>query len=251
MKEVTDWFKTKDFDAGVQLYASLPGSNTRLLASLKRSGRNDRNIALLCKELRPYYSEELPAKVKVKIETKSAPIAKPVEVHKEQERKQIAEVSANNFLQKIRYNELPPELRVRYRKIKDLFYDMCDIKFLLNDLPKKAEIEALKMQLAIESLDDEKQLIWKELDHWQDHKAILPTKQTTDFSKMDFKELFLMKGKLTDSIYKISKRINTWKQNLEKEKDNREKRKIEQQINTSSKRLHQHQINLKEIERLL
>lgn len=251
MKEVTDWFISKDYESGVQLYASLPGSNHRLIASLKRGGKNDRNIALLCKELRPYYSEELPVQVKAKIETKPTPISKPVEVQKEQERKQIAEVSANNFLQKIRYNDLPPELRLRYRKIKDLFYDMCDIKFLLNDLPKKSEVQALKMQLSIEALDEEKQLIWKELDHWQDHKALLPTKQDTDFSKMTFKELFLMKGKITDSVYKISKRLETAKAKLEDEKDKREKRKIEQQINTSSKRLHQHQINLKEIEKLL
>lgn len=251
MKEVTDWFKKKEYAAGVQLYASLPGSNHRLLAALKRGGKNDRNIALLCKELRPYYSEELPVQVKVKIETKPVPITKPVEVQTEQERKQIAEVGANNFLHKIRYNDLPPELRLRYRKIKDLFYDMCDLKFLLNDLPAKAQVEALKLQLAIEDLDDEKQLIWKELDHWQDHKSLLPTKQDTDFSKLSFKDLFLMKAKLADSIYKISKRIEIWKGNLEKEKDKREKRKIEQQINRSTKLLHQHQINLKEIEKLL
>lgn len=249
MNEISQWFKDQDYDKGVELYSRLPNAKSRVLSTLKR-GRNDKNMATICRALRMYKSAE-PAKVPVKKVAKPKPAPKPAAPEVEMDRKAVIHQSAGSYFKKIKYAELPPELRPRYKELKDLFYKMCDLHFLWLDLPDEAEEEALKLQLEIFSLDEQRDTIWKELEHWDTYRTILPTKSSEDFSKLSPKDLFLKKANLASSISKISKRIDGWKIKLEEEPDKVKKRKISQQINNSEKKLHQHEINLQKIMELL
>ncbi|MDN3595314.1 hypothetical protein [Zunongwangia endophytica] len=250
--EISEWLnsKSKDYNIGIDLYAGSNIVKSRTLANLKR-GQNPRNMAVLIKELRQLsktrsYSKPQP---KPAIEKVVAKTPKPVQV--EMERKNQIEQSASAYFQKIKYNELPAVLKVRYRQLKDLFYDMSDLKFVLNDLPTKEVNKALKIILKIEALDEQREMIWRELDHWQDHKTLLPTKTETDFSELSQKDLFLKKANLVNYINKKSKRIENWEEALEKESSKEERLKIGQQINRTQKAVHQHKLDLHKIEGML
>lgn len=249
MNEISQWFKDQDYDKGVELYAKLPIAKSRVLSTLKR-GKNDKNLATICRALRTFKSAE-PRKEPVKRISKPKPAPKPAAPETMMDRKQVIEQSAGSYFKKIKYGELPPELRVRFKKLKDLFYEMCDLHFIWLDLPDEAEEEALELQLQIFNLDEQRETIWKELEHWDTYRTILPTKSSEDFSGLSPRDLFLKKANTASSISKISKRIDGWKDKLEAEPDKVKKRKIAQQINNSEKTLHQHELNLQKILELL
>ncbi len=249
--KIEDWFKTMEYGAGVAIYKSLPTAKNRTVTLLER-GRNDRNMATLIGELRKAKNEH-PAP-----ETKKQPLPvikttapKPDAPQKEAEQNFLKEEASKKFVAKIRYGELPPELKPRFRKARDLFYDMCDLKFIHNDLPDEAESEALAIMLQIEDLDEQKDTIWKELEHWQLYKTMLPVKASEDFSKLTDIEKEKRRRLLDNYIKKKSARIKKWQAAAEKETDKIAQRKILQQINRTEKSLHQDEINLRKIQEIL
>lgn len=249
MNEISQWFQDQDYAKGVELYSTLPNAKSRVLANLKR-GKNDKNMAVICRALRTFKSAE-PERAPAKKISKPKPVSKPAPPEAIMDRKEVIEQSAGSYFKKIKYGELPPELRVRYKKLKDLFYEMCDLHFLWLDLPDEAESQALELQLQIFDLDEQRDTIWKELDHWDTYRTILPTKSSEDFTALSPRDLYLKKANTASSISKISKRIEGWKEKMEAEPEKVKKRKISQQINNSEKTLHQHEINLQKILELL
>lgn len=242
--QAKDWFKKQDYNEGVNIYAQSTGAKRKLLSTLKR-GKSSRNMALLISELRKLINTE--AK---EVPRKKKPV-KPQEKPVELERNQVKAEAAKSYFQKIRYGELPAELKLRFRKLKDVFYDMCDLKFEMNDLPDEAEGESLRIQIEIEKLDEQRSTIWKELEHWQNYKTMLPTKTEDDFSGLDAMGLLLKQASLKSSIHKMKKRLAEWKDRLEAGENKIEARKIAQQINRTEKKLHQNEINLRKVEELL
>ncbi|MCC4228387.1 hypothetical protein [Zunongwangia profunda] len=250
--EISEWLqsKPKDYNIGVDLYAGSSVMKSRTLANLKR-GQNPRNMAVLIKELRQLSKSKAYQKPKPKPVVKIEVIADPKPVQVEMERKNQIEQSANTYFQKIKYNELPAVLKVRFRHLKDLFYDMCDLKFALNDLAAKDTQKALKLILNIEYLDEQREMIWRELDHFQDHKTLLPTKTENDFTALSQHDLFLKKANLVNYINKKSSRIKKWESELQKKSNKDERLKIGQQINRTQKAVHQHKLDLQKIEGML
>ena len=250
--EISEWLqsKPKDYKTGVDLYAASSAMQSRTLANLKR-GQNPRNMAVLIKELRQLSKSRAYQKPKPKPVVKIEVVADPKPVQVEMERKNQIEQSANAYFQKIKYNELPAVLKVRYRQLKDLFYDMSDLKFVLNDLPAKEVNKALKIILKIEALDEQREMIWRELDHWQDHKTLLPTKTENDFTGLSQQDLFLKKANLVNYINKKSSRIKKWESELQKKSNKDERLKIGQQINRTQKAVHLHKLDLQKIEGML
>lgn len=251
MDEISVWFKTKNYDEGVRLYATSPGCKSRILSTLQQ-GHSFRNKGLLISELRklksatPVKSAKKPIKEKLELTPSPEPQAQEAA-----EKKQQFQKSSDSYFQRVRMGDLPAALRPRFRILKDLFADMVDLKFILNDLPAKAQKDALKIQLAIEDLDEQKEIIWKEIDHWQKYKTLLPTETEEDFKGLTPQKLFLKKASITSSISKINKRLEGWAEDLEKEKDKQAALKISQQISRSEKRLHTHKLNLMKIEDLM
>ena len=167
--------------------------------------------------------------------------------HQEQAHK---EASAKTIFGSIKYALLPHELKPRYRQVRDLFYQKCDLKFILNDIPPEDTKQALQIQLQIEDIDTEQALIWKELDHWQTHKTMLPTK-ADEFKDLTPAALLQQKANIKSNITKQSKRIDEWWETLYNTTDSGDIRKLEQKINKGEKAIHQHQLNINRIEELL
>ncbi len=251
---ISDWLndKNRDYNTGVEFYAASPVVKTRILTGL-RKGKNPRNMAVLIKELRPFKNKSAkPAPPPIAI-AKKEPIKPPriKSVQQEAEKEILIQKSQESFFKKIRYGDLPVELRPRFKQLKDIFYEMSTLKFLLNDLPAKKEKDALQVILQIEALDEVKDLIWKEIDHWMKYKTILETKTGEDFSNLTPQQLYLKKVNLVNYIHKKTGRIEKWKIEMEKETRKPERLKIQQQINRTLKDMHQHELDIKTIEGIL
>lgn len=250
MKAIEDWLKStnKDYHVGVALYATLPTKKTRTLKLLNRN-KSRRNLSLLLSELRKYSNKPIKTQSKTITSTQLKPITQEV-INTEAKQKQLINTSVKQKFGGILIGELPAELRPRYSRAYNLFIQLIELKFSLNELPASAEASALKIMIQIEQIDDERDLIWKELHHWKRHKTLLPTK-TDDFSNLTALQLELKKRNATSSITKIGKRVDLLYNQLDQEKNPTQQRKIEDKINRSEKRIHQHQINISKIKELI
>lgn len=254
MEQITQWFNDGcPFDEGVVLYKSLPKPNISVLRKLKR-GKNSYNKSLLIKELRLVKNKPTvvakPATPKPqhkpipKVEATDAIIAKE---HQEQQTKVNAlKVEYGS----IKYAHLPAELKPRYRELGDIFYQMCDLKFILNEIPPKAEKEALAIILQIEELDDQRTMIWREIDHWNAHKSILPT-EADDYKGLNSDELRTAKARLKSNITKLEQRIEAKYATLFETVNLKPKIKLEESIRRSEATLHKHRLNVLKINELL
>ncbi len=250
-EQITNWFDNgAPFKEGVALYKSVSQPDFKILKSLDR-GQNSYNKSLLIKTLRQLKSAppSPPKKKSVKIIKPQQPVTDAV-IQKEHQEQHLKTEAAKQEFKRVKYAELPSELKVRYRELHDIFYQMCDLKFILNDVPAKQEKEALAIQLQIEELDEQRTIIWREIDHWQTHKTLLPS-ETPDFSELDNKKLWRLKKNLDSKITKMQQRVDAKYDELAEETNKTKAIKIENSINRSEKKLHQHRLNLTKIKELL
>ena len=250
MDAITNWFKnSKEYYSGVAIYASLPTKKIRTLKLLNK-GKSRKNMATLVSELRQY--KNAPTKKETPKLIIELPKVVPTQetINVEVQRRQTLNESSKREFGGVMIGDLPAELRPRYSRARTVFEEMIELKFALNDLPAKAEESALKIIMKIEQLDDERDLIWKELHHWKNHKTILPS-QTDDFTGLTERELDLKARNLKSNISKINSRVNALYEKLDNETDKHQQHLLENKINASEKRMHQHQINLTKIEKLL
>lgn len=250
MEEINEWLqdKNKSYEIGLKLYSGSPGVKNRILSTLSR-GSSPKNLSTLIYELRQLKNSR---KLKVepapkKTEAKKV-IIPPVSEQLKAERTDLIQRSVQSQIKKIRLGDLPKELRPRFRRLSDLWYQMCELKFDFNDLPPKKEKEALQIILQIEALDQEKSMIWKEIDHWNKYKTLLPVETNEDFSNLTPQQLYLKKVNLGNYVHKKEKRIENWKEDLRKESRKPEQVKIQEQINRTLKAIHEHELNIKKIE---
>ncbi len=249
MEAIKNWFEnSKDYYEGVTIYASLPNRKHRLLKRLNR-GKSNQNMAALVAELRKYKAKPLIKKtVTPTIHLPVYPTQEQVTI--EMEQKKIASESAKAAFGGIRMGDLPPELRIRFIKAQKVFHEMIELKFVLNDLPDSASESALKIQLQILELDEERDLIWKELHHWKKHRTLLDVPKD-DFSDLTPVQLLRKKNNLKSSISKISKRVDEKYIALDAERDKHKQLLLEGAIRKSENLLHSHQLNLNKIDALL
>ena len=252
MNNISEWFRnSKDYYEGVAIYATLPIKKTRTLKTLNK-GKSMRNMSLLVSELRKYKNGTTKVKPSPKKEVAPAP-SKPITqetINVEVQRNAVKQESLQQEFGMVRIGDLPAALRIRYSRARNIFYEMIELKFALNDLPAEAEESALKIMLQIDNLDEERDLIWKELHHWNQFKTILPSK-TPDYNNMDKYELDKTRRTLESSKSKQQKRVDTWYDDLEKEPDTHQQHLIENKINKAEKAIHQKNINIKTIKKLL
>lgn len=249
MDAITNWFKnSKEYHAGVALYASLPTKKIRVLKILNR-GKTRRNMSTLVSELRKY--KKAPAAPKVApIVIQQPKIVTQEVINIEAERKHQVTKSTEKEYKGILIGDLPAELRPRYSKARNIFTEMIELKFALNDLPAKAMESALKIQLQINKLDEERDLIWSELHHWKQHKTLLPT-TADDFSNLTDRQLDLKSRNFKSNKTKMQQRVDVWYNDLDQEKDTHKQILIEGKINRAEQKIHQFNINIKKIEALL
>ncbi|EKF56226.1 hypothetical protein I215_01848 [Galbibacter marinus] len=252
MESIEKWFETLDYNNGVIIYKSLPSAKVRIIQKLER-GKSNHNMAQLIKELRLYKSSIQNRSPKPSISTKPKAIPKLTtdkEISIFHKKKALKEASQESIFGSVQYGSLPPELRIRYKDAAQLFYQMCDLKFALNDLDAGSQDHSLSIQLQIEDLDTKREHIWKELHHWQNHKTFLPSSSEV-FDDLTPGELFKKRNNLRSQVTKLKKRIDAYYIKVSTETDKHKIRLVERQINRSEKKLHQHTLNIDKINDLL
>lgn len=252
MDSINKWFKgDTDYYVGVALYASLPSKNPRTLKRLNR-GKTNANMATLVSELRKYKSHTVPKRAKPVVKFLYVPPKIPDQdtINMEMERRKLAQESAKKEFGGIRLGDLPEKLRPRLISAQKIFYEMIELKFALNDVLDKDQDKALSIQLQIYKLDEERDLIWKELHHWKQHRSFLPVPED-DFSGLSAIALIKAKNSLKSNISKITKRINEKYKALESETNKHKRLVLESRIRKSETRLHGHKANMNKINALI
>jgi len=245
--KIKDWFKAKDFEKGVELYKSTSKPKRSVLKQLEK-GKSRASLSMLIRELRQAMKFDKPNLIykpkpsTPKQEKTFTKPSQPIEVREE---------SAKQYFKSVVYAELPQELKARYRLLKDFFYDMCDLKLELNDLPDKAVNHALKIQVEIDKMDQKKQLIWDEIDYWKATGKILKQETDIDLKSMDLQKIILKKTSLQSSVYHMNSRLKNWQTQLESTKDAEEKRNLESQIHRTTNKKHKNEMTIKKIEDFL
>lgn len=252
MKVIEEWFNGDlDYHQGVMIYASLDSCNQRTLRQLQK-GKNSRNMSVLVSSLRQAKSNKSKKKSDpVKIVQKPKVLAvKGDAVSEEIGRRVIAQKSAEKEYEGIRMGDLPEELRPKFSRARSLFYQMIELKFVLNDLEAKDREEALRLILEIEKRDEERDLLWEALNHWKKFKKILPEPEQ-EIDKLDPGKLYVKKRNLTSSITKISQRIKEKEEALEKETDGHKRLLLKSAINRSNETIHKHRVLINKINQRL
>lgn len=246
---ITKWFADGcNYNKGLEIYRSCSTMQAKTLQLLER-GPGGSNLNLLITELSKAKKDPR-SKQLAQITVKPNP-PKPINIETmEDPQARIKKKTVKTQLDPIRYADLPGELKIRYKQLKDLFYEMCDLKFLLNDLPKNATKKALDLQLQIEDLDDNKSKIWKELEHWQQHKTLLPN-QANDFTDLSIKDLYRKKANLSSNICKLQKRIDKYREEIAEGLDRKKNDKTNLKMKKSIKTLHQHELDLNKVKELI
>lgn len=249
-KNITEWFNTgANYTLGFMIYKQLPKPKRSVLKRLEK-GQNSYNKTLLIKELRQFKNKPA-ADITVFKKKAPASVKTPApDVTKDAQERLYKKRSEERQFKAIKYAMLPGELKLRYREAKDIFYQLCDLKFILNDLPAEEVKQALAIQLQIEELDEQRAIIWRELLHWQDHGTLLTTKAES-FDNLEAKELYRLKANLKSKITKLEQRIEVKYNELITTTDKKANRLLEQRINKSEKLLHKHRVNLIKINELL
>jgi len=248
MEAITNWFNgDMDYNVGVAIYATLPIKKLNILKRFNR-GRNNHNMSTLVKELRQFNNTPITPK-QPKNPTPKQPTTQNT-INIEVERKQQVNTSLQRAFNGVRLGDLPAELRTKFVKAQTIFHEMIELKFALNDLPAKAQQTALKIQLKICDLDEQRDAIWLQLNHWKTHKTILEVPEN-DFSKLDKFQLDKMRRNFRSSVSTINKRIDKFYTQLEAAKTIKHQQLIEAKINRSEKRVFTHEMNIKRINALI
>lgn len=249
MDAITAWFNSsKDYHEGVALYAAMPTKKGHVLKRLNR-GKNNHNMSLLVSLLRKGKNAPPPEEEPLVVIEKPKNPTQP-QISQEHERSQLAHESARREFTGVRLGDLPSELRQRYAEAHRIFYAMIELKFALNDLPKNADKEALNIIKQVMELDEKRDLIWKELNHWKKHRTLLPVPEDP-FTKMTPVQIVQAKLNLKSNISKLKKRIDAKYVQLETTTDGHDKLMIESSIRKSEETLHGHEINFNRINELI
>lgn len=203
---IEDWFKTKDYNTGVSLYASLPKCSRHILARLQR-GNNPKNRATLKYELNKFRN------VSVQVITPST-TSKPTQIVTSLKEQQIISAIQNSN-KKVTMSMLPdPYLRKRFVEKNNAFYKYCELKYQLNELAQEEEKTALNIIIEIMRLNTVIDEIWREIDYFLEHHKLLPS--ANDYTSLTYKEqskklqlLYQRRTKRTSTLNNLKKELKT------------------------------------------
>ena len=239
---IEEWFQTKDYDTGVWIYASLPSSSKNIMARLQR-GNTPKNRATLKYELTKF--RKYPIKINVNPPVKKSPTPKPV-VNQKEARIETAIVESNR---KITMAMLPdPSLRKRFVEKNNAFYQYCELKYQLNQLPVEKENEALELILEIMKQNSFIDSVWREIDYYLENKKLLP--KASDFTKLDYKQQCKKLQLLYQNRSKRKTTLSKWEKELAKVKDPKKKVSLKAKIDKKSAELQQIEIDIETLKKL-
>lgn len=122
--------------------------------------------------------------------------------------------------------QYPVELHPAYQQACQIWINVCSLKIQLNAVPRHDEKEAFKIQTAILEKMELFDICKKALDHYNDHKRILPTATKSDFSKLSPIELITKRNSLRSLITRRKQTIDKLETELPEESDENYYKKI-------------------------
>ncbi|CAL2105491.1 conserved hypothetical protein [Tenacibaculum sp. 190524A02b] len=239
--KIQDWFKDKDYDLGVELYAGLPRSNKQLLYFLKQ-GYTAKNKVTLMYELNKYRSTNVSLKSKEKV-------IKPIIESKEKVIAKCIHKSIENSNERVKMAMLPtPYLRKRFVEKNNAFYSYCELKYQLNDLPAEEEDKALELITEIMKLNAFIDAIWTEIDYFLEHRKLPPT--ANDYSSWTYREQIKELQLLYQRRSKRTNTLNRWKEEFKQLNSPSKEAKLKAKIAQKEEELNQIEVNIKTLKEL-
>lgn len=234
--DIEKWFKNKgSYSQGVALYAALPRHNKTLLQKL--ATESPANLLKLKYELKMAMGSGQKATV-------TPVVAKPVPVPAEKPDNKPAEQvlikqAVDGFFAKETMAMYPAELHTVYRDRVNCFYQACELKFKLNRLRPDQEQEALELILQLDALWQKIDRYWDMLNHWKEHKRIMPVAESEDFTQLSADKLMLRRKLLDTNLSKRRKTIAALEATVQASPEdrtklnllNRKKEQLQQLIN--------------------
>lgn len=243
--DIKTWFDKKgSYADGLALYKKLPTANRVLLGKL--ATESPQNLTSLKYELRMAMSQGIRVsavvdKPKPEIRPKPKPSA---EIYV---KKQVEQAVALEFAKET-MALYPPELHPVYRQRIENFYKACELKFKLNALEPDQEEEALALILELDSLWDKIDTAWDILNHWKEHRRIMPVATSKDFTALSALELHTLKGNLKSSKSKREATIAKLEQYVSANPEDRTKLNL---LNRKKEQLQQFLNDLEEVTRII
>lgn len=244
--DIQDWFDNKgSYADGLKLYARLPGCNRIQLRNLEKE--NTTNFIKLKYELKKALFSS--ANVTIEKEKVIAPNAPKInEKQADIKHDAIIDQSAADTFKKETMAMYPMELHSVYAERISNYYKACALKFQLNEVPEDDTESALKIILQLDDLWTRIDRAWKILDHWKDHKRIMPVKESEDFTKLTPIQLVMKRNQLESRISKREKTVASMEQKAEASPEDRT---ISNLLNRKREQLQQLLIDLETIRNIL
>lgn len=122
--------------------------------------------------------------------------------------------------------QYPVELHPTYQQACQIWINVCSLKIQLNAVPRHDEKQAFKLQTGILEKMEQFDVCKKVLDHYNEHKRILPTATKSDFSKLSPVELITKRNSLRSLITRRKQTIDKMEAELPEESDENYYKKI-------------------------
>lgn len=230
--DIQKWLKEKgSFKDGIALYSALPGCNQSLLKTL--TTESTVNFLKLKYELKMALEAGKGAITPKKENTAPQPIKKP---QKQSLLKEIIKQSADVSFSKENMAMYPAELHSTYRNRIHDFYLACELKFKLNATADDDEETALEIIIKLEEVWNRVDRAWMVLNHWKDHRRIMPVEVSEDFSLLNGIQLVKRRDQLETSI---SKRKITLAKLMAQAEASPEDRTLQNKFNKKKEQLQQ------------
>lgn len=121
--------------------------------------------------------------------------------------------TAEESRDRLMFHDLPADLRPELLKKNQAFAEMCMLKIQLNELAPEKEREAFTIQVKIAELQKTRDLCWKKLDYWLEHRSV-PEPEVVDFASLTPEQKVKRQQLLFASISKLKSRVNEYQTKL-------------------------------------
>ena len=147
-------------------------------------------------------------------------------------------------------SQYPIELHSSYNEAYSSWLNICSLKIQLNSVPDENVNLAYDIQTKMISDINRFDRCKKALDYYQEHKRILPTKTTKDFSKLTTPELYKEKDNIASLISRRKQTIQKMESNLPENSDPTYNKKL-MAINLKKEKLEEYLLSEEKIKELL
>lgn len=146
--------------------------------------------------------------------------------------------------------QYPVELHSAYKDAYSSWISVCGLKIELNAVPPAEEEKALSIQERMIKLMEVFDRCKNALDHYNEHKRVLPTESKTDFTKLSPIELLKEKTNLASLISRRKSTIKKMEEELPEPTDPTYRKKLDA-INRKIETLEDYELDLENIKKLL